>query len=79
MIGPLVSKLCFPQIEKMLFREKRIQSFENEKKNYAAKKIDFLNRLMWLPSLIIHDAKVSDILVVPFLLTVLDMLNRKGI
>ena len=31
MISPLVLKLCFPQIEKMLFREKRVQSFENEK------------------------------------------------
>ena len=31
MIGPLVLKLCFPQIEKMSFRGKRIQSFENEK------------------------------------------------
>ena len=31
MISLLVLKLCFPQLEKMLFREKRVQSFENEK------------------------------------------------
>ena len=31
MISPLVLKLCFPQEEKMLFREKRVQNFENVK------------------------------------------------
>ena len=31
MIGPLVLKLCFPQVEKILFRGKRVQNFENEK------------------------------------------------
>ena len=31
MISPLVLKLCFPQIENILFREKSVQSFQNEK------------------------------------------------
>ena len=31
MISPLVLKSCFPQIEKMLFREKPAQRFENLK------------------------------------------------
>ena len=31
MIGTLVLKYYFPQIEKMFFRENRVQSFENEK------------------------------------------------
>ena len=31
MIGRLVFKLCFPQIDEIPFREKRVQSFENKK------------------------------------------------
>ena len=31
MISSLVLNLCFPQMEKMLYREKRVRCFQNEK------------------------------------------------